>query len=84
MPKRFEGEERAFYEWIVSGEVNVIPDERSLDRGQPDDKSDRSEEEITRPLLAAKGGQTRVEVRTSHELVGIWSMSRVRREKLHR
>jgi hypothetical protein len=55
MPKCFEDEERAFYEWIVSGQVNVIPDERSLYRGQPDDKSDDSEEEITRPLLAPKG-----------------------------
>src|SRR6476646_1242088 len=65
MPKCFEGEERAFYEGIVSGQMNVIPDERSLDRGQPDDEADGSEKEITRPLLAAKGGQTRVEVRTS-------------------
>jgi len=33
VPERFQCEERALYEWIVSGEVNVIPDELSLDRG---------------------------------------------------
>lgn len=55
MPERFEGEKRAFYEWIVSGQVNVIPDERSLNRGHPDDEANGSEKEIPRPLLAAEG-----------------------------
>jgi hypothetical protein len=55
MPERFESEKRAFYERIVSCQVNVIPDERSLNRGQPDDKADGSEKEITRPLLTAEG-----------------------------
>ena len=59
MPERFECEERAFYEWIVSGEVNVVPDELSLDRGQSDDEADGSEKEITRPLLAAKSDKAR-------------------------
>ena len=53
MPERFEGEERAFYEWIVSGEANIVPDELSLDRGQSDNEADGSKKKITRPLLAA-------------------------------
>ena len=32
VPERFEDEERAFYEWIVSSEVSVVPDELPLDR----------------------------------------------------
>ncbi len=55
MPERFEGEKRAFYEGIVSCQVNVIPNQGSLNRGHPDDKANGSEKEITRPLLAAEG-----------------------------
>jgi len=55
MPERFESEKRAFYEGIVSRQVNVIPDERSLNCRQPDDKADGSEKKITRPLLTAEG-----------------------------
>ena len=62
MPERLEGEERAFNEWIVSGQVNVIPDKRSLNRGQSDDKANGSEKEITRPLFAAEGDYARAKV----------------------
>src|SRR4029077_10164736 len=59
VPERFESEERAFYEWIISGEENVVPDESSLDRGQSDDEADCSEKQIPRPLLAAKSDKAR-------------------------
>ena len=59
MPEGFESEERAFYERIVSRQINVVPDELSLDRGQSDDEADGSEKKITRPLLAAKSDKAR-------------------------
>ena len=59
MPERFESEERALYERIVSGEENVVPDELPLDGGQSDDEADRSQKKIIRPLLAAKSDEAR-------------------------
>ena len=59
VPERFESEKRAFYEWIISGEDNVVPDEPSLDGGQSDNAADGSKKKITRPLLAAKGDKAR-------------------------
>src|SRR6266550_8153552 len=70
VPERFESEERAFYEWIISGEANVVPDELSLDGGQSDDEADRAEKKITRPLLAAKSDK-------AHAKTGArWHLSR--------
>src|SRR5438045_9639039 len=54
VPERFESEKRAFYEWIISGVDNVVPDDPSLDGAKSDNAVDGSKKKITPTSLASK------------------------------
>ena len=54
MPERLKDEDRTFNERIIPRKVVVVPDELSLERGEVDNKPDRREKEIARPLLPPK------------------------------
>ena len=55
--ERFESEEGAFYEWIVTGEEDVIPYWRPLDCRQSDEETNGRKKQITRPLFPKKGNE---------------------------
>ena len=64
MAESFQREERTFNEWIVPGEILVVPDELTLKGGRSDDKADSGQEQTAKPIFLDRREATKPQKQT--------------------
>ncbi len=51
VPESFEREPRTLNEGIIVGQILVVPDELALERGHPNDETNKREDDTSNPIF---------------------------------